>query len=211
MNASPLEIDTLILGPAEANCYILRAGGDCWVVDPGWPGTLPGWLKERKLSPSRILLTHGHADHIAGVAELKDAFSRCLLCCPADDAEMLADPELNLSAVFLLHITAPPPDEPLQPLQTLLLGPSRWLVVDTSGHTPGGASYYCPEAKVVLTGDSLLAGSRGRTDLPGSDTGRLLANIRDYLLSLPDDVKVLAGHGIATTIGVERRGNPSLA
>jgi hydroxyacylglutathione hydrolase len=208
---SDLQIDVLVLGPLQANCYILRAGGECWVVDPGWPGLVPPWLKEAGLAPSRILLTHGHGDHIGGVTELKEAFPQALVCCPAGDADMLADPERNLSGVFLLDITAPPADELLQPGRTLALGKTSWLVLDTSGHTPGGVSYYCQGAKVVLTGDALFELSVGRTDIPGANSARLIRNIVKSLLSLPDDTKVLAGHGFSTTIGSERSRNPYLS
>lgn len=206
-----IQIETLVLGPLETNGYVLRAGGECWVVDPGWPGVLPRHLRRNGLSPSRILLTHGHGDHIAGVAELKAAFPECLLCCPAADAAMLGDPERNLSGLFGMPIAAPPAEELLQPGQTLRLGPAEWTVLDTSGHTPGGASFYCPQARAVLTGDSLFAGSIGRTDLPGASASRLVRNIRLRLWVLPDDTKVLAGHGPASTIGVEKAANPFLS
>jgi hydroxyacylglutathione hydrolase len=208
--SSELQIDTLVLGPAESNCYVLQADGECWVVDPGWPGALLRRLKVAHLAPSRLLLTHGHADHIGGAAELKKAFPQCLLCCPTGDADMLTDPERNLSAAFGLRITAPRADELLDPLRTLALGSSSWQVLDTSGHTPGGVSFYCRSAGAVFTGDALFALSIGRTDLPGASLRRLLGNIRLNLLSLPDDTKVFAGHGLPTTIGTERARNPFL-
>ena len=83
-------------------------------------------------------------------------------------------------------------------------------MLDTSGHTPGGVSYYCPQENVVLTGDALFAESIGRTDMPGGRPGRLLRNICQHLLSLPEETQVLSGHGPASTIGHEKRHNPFL-
>ena len=211
MSAKDLHIETLVLGPLETNCYLLRSGGDCWVVDPAWPGVLPGRLRKAGLAPGRILLTHAHADHTAGAAELKKAWPDCPLCCPVGDAELLQDPSGNLSALFFPHLAVPPADEVLRPGQVLPLGSTRWEVLDTSGHTPGGVSYHCAEAGVVLTGDALFAGGIGRTDFPGGDTERLIESIRRRLLTLPDGTKVLAGHGPASTIGEERKSNPFLA
>ena len=96
----------------------------------------------------------------------------------------------------------------VRPGQTLTLGDSSWAVLDTSGHTPGGVSYYCESAAVAIVGDALFAGSIGRTDLPGTSTERLVSNIRSQLLSLPEQTRVLTGHGPETTIGVERQTNP---
>jgi len=206
----PLGIDILVTAPLETNTYVLRAGGECWVVDPGLSGELMGLLGRQAPPPTRILLTHGHGDHIAGVGELKAAFAGILLCCPAADAEMLTDAEKNLSAPFGFDITADMPNELVQPGQTLAMGELTWKVLDTSGHSPGGVSYYCAGAGVVLVGDALFAGSIGRTDIPGASEAVLLANIKSNLLSLPEETRVLPGHGPATTIGREKRTNPFL-
>jgi len=207
-----LRIDTLVLGPLETNCYVLRSDEDCWVVDPAMDaGPLLDLLAGQNVRPGKVLLTHGHGDHISGIGPLKAAFPAIEIVCPAEDAEMLGDAEANMSAAFGVPLTVGPPDELVRPGLTLTLGRSPWSVLDTSGHTRGGVSYYCPAEKVVLTGDALFAGSIGRTDVPGASAARLLANVRTNLLSLSDDVRVLPGHGPATTIGSERAENPFFA
>ena len=207
-----LQVDTLVLGPLETNCHVLTSDGQCWVVDPGM-GLEPllEFLTGRALSPSKVLLTHGHGDHIAGAAQLAERFPDSRLVCPTADADMLTDPQANLSAPFGMALTAPPADELISPGQVLTLGQTDWQVLDTSGHTPGGVSFYCPQAKIVITGDALFAGSIGRTDIPGGSASRLLRNIREQLLSLPDETAVLPGHGPATTVGTECRRNPCFA
>jgi glyoxylase-like metal-dependent hydrolase (beta-lactamase superfamily II) len=204
-------VETFVLGPLQTNAYLLRSGQECWVVDPGmWPHRLVRFLRKETLQPGRIVLTHGHGDHIAGISDLREYCPGIRIACPADDAPMLTDATLNMSAAFGYPIQAPPADDLLQPGQELMLGDLAWKILDTSGHTPGSVSYYCPSEKVVLTGDALFAGSVGRTDLPDGSGERLVENIRRNLLSLPDDTRVLPGHGPETTIGAERRENPYL-
>ncbi len=184
----------------------------CWVVDPGLSaGPLLEYLERTGLSPERILLTHGHADHIAGVAAVKEAFPDAVLTVPHDDVHMLTDPAANLSLPFGFNITTPAPDQTVRAGEELKMGPLTWRVIDTSGHTPGGVSYYCAEAEVVITGDALFAESIGRTDIPGASEARQLKNIRENLLTLPDATRVLPGHGPITTIEHERRHNPFLS
>ncbi len=225
-----LQIETLILGPLETNSYVLwsgspcdegpstggrsstRNGASCWIVDVGmWSKPIVEFLRERNLSPQRILLTHCHGDHIGGVEYVKEAFGGVKICCPATEKEMLKSPELNLSATFLMGIEAPDPDELLAPGQILHMGMLDWEVLDTSGHTQGGLSFHCPAEGVVFCGDALFAESVGRTDIPCGDHERLIENIRRNLLSLPDETRVFPGHGPATTIGRERKNNPFLS
>lgn len=206
-----MTIDTLVLGPLETNCYVLRDDGDCWVVDPGMePGSLLAFLEAASAAVSRIVLTHGHGDHIAGVEAVKGMFPSAIITCPAGDEDMLTDPEANMSAPFGFAVCSPPAEELLRPAQTLRLGSAEWLVLDTSGHTRGGISLYCASGQVVLTGDALFAGSIGRTDIPGGSAARLLKNIRENLLTLPGPTQVLPGHGPRSTIDVEKRTNPLL-
>jgi hydroxyacylglutathione hydrolase len=206
-----VEIAAFVLGPVETNCYLLASGGACWVIDAGMePQPLLSFLAREELAPGRVILTHGHCDHIGGAADLKAAFPDALLCCPAADADMLDDQVANLSAPFGLSVTSPPADVLLAPGEELVLGRTTWQILDTSGHTPGGVSLYCPEEAAVFTGDALFARSIGRFDIPGADGSRLIENIRKRLLTLPDETRVYPGHGSPTTIGEERRLNPYL-
>jgi len=204
-------IETIPLGPLDTNAYLIISPPDCWVVDPGlWPEVLIDRVNELKLIPSRILLTHGHVDHIAGVEDIKRLWNDVRIYCGAQDADMLADPHKNMSASFGFNITSPPADVLLQGGEVLKFANWTWRVLDTSGHTPGGISYYSAEGKVVLTGDALFAQSIGRTDIPGGDGRRLLANIRKNLMTLPNDTRILSGHGGESTIRAERIKNPFL-
>ncbi len=204
-----VDIEKIVLGPLETNCYVLRCDGQCWIVDPGiWPVPLMEHLEREKLTPERVLLTHGHGDHIDGLTEIKKTYPDAIVCCPKADEEMLSDPWKNLSAMVAMPIEVPPADELIEPGRTLGMGDCDWQVLDTSGHSPGGVSYYCRQEGVVFTGDALFCGSIGRHDIPGADEATLLGNIRRNLLSLPDETKVLPGHGPETTIGDEKRTNP---
>jgi glyoxylase-like metal-dependent hydrolase (beta-lactamase superfamily II) len=205
-----LTIDTLVLGPLETNTYVLRSGDVCWVVDPAFPADpLIELLRRHAIVPEKILLTHGHGDHIGGVPAVTKYAPLVRLLCPSGDAGMLCDAQNNLSALYGVPIVAREADELLWPGQDLLLGDDvRIRVLDTSGHTPGSVSFYCEAENVVFTGDSLFAGSVGRTDLPGASEEAEIRNIRRNLLTLPDITRALPGHGPETLIGMERLHNP---
>lgn len=198
------------LGPFATNCYIIKCPetGESAVVDPGVPDP---WIKktlaERGLKPSVILLTHAHVDHIGGLEWVK-SFTGAPIWMHADDRKMLADPRLNGSAMFGEPISAPPPDRLLKDGETFTLGKLSFQVLHTPGHTPGGICFYTPGH--LIAGDTLFAGSIGRTDLPGGNHETLIRSIRSRLLPLPDDTTVYPGHGPATTIGDEREYNPFL-
>ncbi|HNQ24670.1 MAG TPA: MBL fold metallo-hydrolase [Phycisphaerae bacterium] len=197
----------------------LRDGGPCWIIDPGYPPQarkIIAHVREHKLLPQAILLTHGHLDHIAGV----DALRRDLGDASTEGAPLpvylaraewdaLSDPEVNLSGFLGLELrTAVRDPRDLVPEETLELDGTKWRIIDTAGHSPGGRSFYCQELGVVIVGDALFAGSVGRVDFPTSDGQQLLHNLRTHLMSLPDDTQVLSGHGPETTIGRERTTNP---
>jgi glyoxylase-like metal-dependent hydrolase (beta-lactamase superfamily II) len=208
-------IHIFVAGLFQTNTFVVASGGACWVVDPaaGCDDAV-AFVRRSSLAPAAVLLTHAHGDHISGVSAVRTAFAKLspppVLICPAGDEFMLSDARANMSAAFGLAVTAPRADRLVRAGQTLTLDGSIWTVLDTSGHTPGGVSYYCAADGVVIVGDTLFAGGIGRTDFPGADSDVLAANIRANLLTLPDETRVLPGHGGETTIGVEKRSNPFL-
>jgi len=187
----------------------------CWVVDPGFPPATDGLLKhisDSNLSPEAVILTHAHADHIAGLSQMLNAHKMLPVYLAKTEWSFLEDPSQNLSTMTGLELRVSVPElHDLAPNQTLELGGTQWQVFDTSGHSPGGRTLYCPEAQTAIVGDALFAGSIGRVDFPHSDGPRLLSNIREKLFTLPDPTRVCSGHGPDTTIGIERTTNPFFA
>jgi hydroxyacylglutathione hydrolase len=189
-----------------------RAGGNCWIIDPGFDPQaeqIAEYIRDRNLRPTAILLTHGHLDHIAGIDALRESFGHVPVYLAQEEWAALRDPTVNLSAHFGIGVVLDVHDPiDLVPGETLELEDSVWQILDTSGHSPGGRSFYCAEAAVVIVGDALFAGSIGRVDFPNSSGDQLLRNIRNQLMTLPDDVRALCGHGPTTTIGTEKMSNP---
>ena len=191
------------------------------MVDPGQDATEPleALLAEHRLTPVAVLLTHGHIDHVYSVAPVCDGHDVPAWIHPAD-RDMLADPLRGLSpqakAAFGGPLTLREPREvrPLDDGAALELAGLTLRVDHTPGHTQGSVIFSTPTAEgvdVIFAGDTLFAGSIGRTDLPGGDHATMLRSLTEKVLPLPDDVVVLPGHGPSTTIGRERASNPFLA
>ncbi|MBN2210445.1 MAG: MBL fold metallo-hydrolase [Sedimentisphaerales bacterium] len=210
-----MNIQTIALGDFETNCYILRGSAnetDCLLIDPGFePEPLLDYLQKNRLTPRWILLTHGHSDHIAGIAAVQKAFGEIPIGIGAKDADMLTSAMRNLSFMMGRNVELPAADKLYQAGDVVGMSEINLKVLATPGHTPGGISFYSETDSVVFTGDALFAESVGRTDFPGGDGDTLLESIRRELLTLPEATKVYPGHGPATTIGREKRLNPFFA
>jgi len=207
-----MKIDYLVLGEFQTNCYVLRendAAKDCLVIDPGLEADeLIEFLDEQKLNPIAVLLTHGHIDHIAGVAALRSRFGEIKVYIHNLDAEMLTEPKINLSAMAGAAFVTEPEDVSLKEQDVIDLAGVKLLVLHTPGHTPGGISLYSKEDGVAFVGDTLFADSIGRTDFPGGSMSQLLTSVREKLFTLPEETQVYPGHGPATTIAAEKAHNP---
>lgn len=211
----PLIVHTIESAPFAENTYIAHRPGhsDAVVIDPGFePEPIIEYLARHKLTPAAILNTHGHVDHIAGNAAMKEAFPAAPLVIGHGDAAMLADAWLNMSGQFGIPITSPPADRTLREGEIYEAAGLKLEVLDIPGHSPGHIVFVLRDEPVhVFGGDVLFAGSIGRTDFPGGDLQQLLSGIRAKLWPLPDEAIVYPGHGPATTIGEEKRNNPFLA
>lgn len=211
-----LNVETFVEPSFQENSFLLWCDGDsdCWLVDPGMPSQQTSQLlaavEKRQLRPVAIVVTHCHADHIAGIPTLRAKLGDVPIVCPRGEAHMLTSAEGNLSAQIGLPITTPPADQLVAHGDALALGPLSWKVIDVSGHSPAGVAYYCEEAGVALVGDAVFAESIGRYDFPGSSRERLLANIRDNLLTLPEQTVVHCGHGPPATIKQIKQFNMTL-
>ena len=207
-----MKIDQLILGAYETNCYVLRstpAAEDCLVIDPGMDAEpLMEFLQEQHLNPVAVVLTHGHIDHIAGVAVMREQFPDVKVFIHELDAEMLTEPLTNLSAMTGMAFRTDPQDAILREGDVIEQAGIKLLVFHTPGHTPGGICLYSQNDGVAFVGDTLFADSIGRTDFPGGSMSQLISGVKEKLFTLPDETDVYPGHGPATTIAHEKAHNP---
>ena len=214
MTDQEIEIVTFADEFFAQNSRLIISQGEprCWVVDPGFaPATdnLLKYLTERNLSPEAVILTHAHADHIAGLSQVLNVHEMLPVHLAKIEWSYLEDPSQNLSMMTGMELRVKAPElRDLAPDQVLELGGTQWQVLDTSGHSPGGRTLYCSQAQTAIVGDALFAGSIGRVDFPHSDGPRLLSNIREKLFTLPGATRVCSGHGPDTTIEIERTTNP---
>ncbi len=209
-----IEIVTFVDQLFAQNSRLIISQGDrlCWVIDPGFSPATDNLLEHitaSKLSPQAVVLTHAHADHIAGLSHVLNVHNTLPVYLAKTEWSFLNDPSQNLSTMTGMELRVSTPElRDLAPHQVLELGGTRWQVLDTSGHSPGGRTLYCPQVQIAVVGDALFAGSIGRIDFPHSDGPRLLSNIREKLFTLPGATRVCSGHGPDTTIEIERTTNP---
>lgn len=212
-------------GPWGTNCYVVATGPgqECVVVDPGKDAAagVAEVVREHRLKPVSVLVTHGHVDHMWCVAPVAGTYDATAWIHPAD-RHLLTDPMAGMSretTQMLLggsYDWAEPDDvRELTDLQELELAGVRFTVDHTPGHTEGSVTFRTPYSgaevsEVMFSGDLLFAGSIGRTDLPGGDHPTMLRSLASKVLPLADDVVVLPGHGEQTSIGRERATNPYL-
>jgi hydroxyacylglutathione hydrolase len=209
-----LEIVTMVLGPVATNTYLVADQNykTAVVVDPAWDGELiVEQALKRHWTIEQVWLTHAHFDHIGGIAALCRGLNSPphIALHPADIPLYSAQ---GGAALFGMRVEGgPSPDVKLDHGQVLSLGQHQFEVRHTPGHTPGHVVFYCALEKVLFCGDVIFQRSIGRTDLPGGSYDTLMSSIESQILSLPNDTRLLSGHGAETTVGYERITNPFLA
>ncbi len=209
-----MKIDRFVLGVYQTNCYILRDNvtvKECLVIDTGLDsGEMIDFLVEHKLNPVAVVLTHGHADHITGLAAFREKFSDLKVYIHKLDAKMLTGAQSNLSEFSGELFSTEPADFLIEEPSVIEQADIKLEVLHTPGHTAGGICLYSKDERIVFSGDALFAESVGRTDFPGGSMAQLIESIKEKLLTLPDETIVYPGHGPVTTIAKEKAHNPYL-
>ena len=205
-------IETFPVGPLQCNCTILgdETAGEAIVIDPGEEvGRIHRRLTELGLKLKQILITHGHIDHVGGALKLKRLTGAPILL-NENDLPQLKIMDTQAGWLGMPTPETAPPDELLIDGLTVGLDAFPAQVIHTPGHTQGSICLHFAPLKLLVAGDTRFAGSIGRTDLPGGNYDQIIDSIESRLLQLPEETKVLPGHGPATTIAAEHKSNPFL-
>lgn len=205
-------LETFPVGPLQCNCTLIgdESTHEAMVIDPG--DNIPeilARLKAHGLTLKQIVVTHAHIDHVGGALRLKQKTGAPILM-NQQDLPLLAMMEVQAGWLAIATPEVAPPDASAENGMVLGLAAHPAQVLHTPGHTPGSICLYFEQDQLLVAGDTLFAGSIGRTDLPGGDGRQILRSIHDQLLVLPDSLKVIPGHGPNTSIGEERESNPFL-
>jgi glyoxylase-like metal-dependent hydrolase (beta-lactamase superfamily II) len=205
-------LETFPVGPLACNCTIIgdEEKQEAIVIDPGDEvGRIDQRLREHGLKLKQILITHAHVDHVGGALKLKKLTGAPIYM---NEADMPLLDQLGMQAAWLgmAPPESAPPDSPLADGQVVGLDSCPAQVLHTPGHTQGSVCLHFVPLKLLVAGDTLFAGSIGRTDLPGGNSRQIIESIQSRLMPLPEDTKVLPGHGPITTIGYEKENNPFL-
>jgi glyoxylase-like metal-dependent hydrolase (beta-lactamase superfamily II) len=208
-------IESFTLGEFQTNCFVVTVpdaaekANDCWIVDCGFePEPMFDHIDDRGLNPVALLLTHAHADHIAGVDALLARYGALPTHLHEAEAGFCSDPMLNLSGLMGMAVTCAEPEHALRDGDSLSLNGAEWRVVHAPGHSPGCVLFIHDASNQAIVGDTLFAGSIGRIDFPTSDPEKMRHSIFQIIMKLPDEMRIHPGHMQATTIGRERASNP---
>jgi hydroxyacylglutathione hydrolase len=206
-----LEIVSFVLGPAFTNAYLIADSetNEAAVIDPAWDGhVIQQEARKHGWRIGQIWVTHAHFDHVGGVGALRSGLDPAptVVLHPEDFVLWGAQGGAPLFG-FRIDL-GPEPEGKLSHGQILRLGEYKFEVRHAPGHTRGHVMFYCASENLLFCGDVVFQGSIGRTDLPGGSYKTLLESIQSQVLSLPDEVRLLSGHGPETTVGAERRTNP---
>lgn len=217
-----IRIENIVLGMCATNCYAVFDGGaktpggyvddgqlkEAVIIDPAADAAcIEAMIARYKLKPVAVLLTHGHFDHLSAADAVRKRYG-IKVYAGNEERPVMNSSAYNLSLPFTGEGMTFEADEYFKPGKELDFAGFRIETIPVPGHTIGSVCYYFEEQKVLFSGDTLFAGSVGRSDFPTGNAGQLIRAIKSGLMSLPDDVKVYPGHGESTTIGCERVNNP---
>jgi hydroxyacylglutathione hydrolase len=202
----------LPVGPLQCNCSIIadETSREAMVIDPGDDiSRIQALIVEHRLTVKQIVITHAHIDHVGGAMKLKAATGAPILL-NQNDYALLKMLDVQASWLGMKPPGAVTVDESLEDGARLTTGSIDSQILHTPGHTEGSLCVYIPAEQKLIAGDTLFAGSIGRTDLPGGSFDKIMSSLHSRVLALPDETLVIPGHGPSTTIGEERETNPFL-